>query len=209
MYYFKIRFLLLITLFTAISFRTIAQEAVIPKYHTKQILVDPDDEEDLSYLGFPSLLRLDKDHILISFKRGNSHGGGHKAVIDMLHFNTENNQIMDQKTIASDPTLVQQMGEWVQFPNGEIAIYIDTQQTGHDNDNYRVGMREVRLKKNGGYFTASETKRAPLVDGREYGYPLNFIVDGNTTYMLVMAFGYRPGGRWSVDVIKSKDNGKS
>ena len=160
-------------------------------------------------MAFPAILRLNPDEVLVSFKRGTQHGGGKEARLDMMHFDTKNNVIIERKNLASDPELIHQMGEWVEFPDGSIKLYIDSQHSGHDKDNYRTGLRQVSVRKTKNGFEASKTELAPMVDGREYGYAFDFIVKDKITYMLVMGFGYRPGGKWSVDVIQSKNNGKS
>jgi hypothetical protein len=172
-------------------------------------LVSSDEYDKESYLAFPSILRLNPNEILISFKRGSQHGRDEEARLEMLHFDTKNNKILEQKLLAADPGLVHQMGEWVEFPDGSFGLYIDSQHTGHDNDNYRTGLREVRVRKTSQGFEASPTQLAPKVKEREYGYAFDFIIQDQITYMLVMGFGYRPGGEWSVDVVQSKDNGKS
>ncbi|SHN33051.1 hypothetical protein SAMN04488057_12117 [Cyclobacterium lianum] len=185
------------------------QHPIVPKYKTTQILVSSDELDTESYLAFPSILRLNPNEILISFKRGSKHGQDKEARLEMLHFDTKNNEIIEQKSLAADPGLVHQMGEWVRFPDGSIGLYIDTQHTGHDNDNYRAGLREVRVQNTSQGFDVSPTQLAPKVNGREYGYAFDFINEGQITYMLVMGFGYRPGEKWSVDVVQSKDNGRS
>lgn len=183
------------------------QSLLYPKYNLTQTLVASSDFDSANYLAFPSILRLNKDEILISFKRGTSHGRDQEAALEMIFFNTKNNRIEDQKTLAKDMGLIHQMGEWVRFPDGTIGLYIDTQNTGDDNDNYRAGMRELRVERKGGKFIPEATRKTQKLGDREYGYPFDFIVDGETTYMLVMGFGYRPGGKWSVDVVRSEDNG--
>lgn len=185
------------------------QDAIIPKYKTTQILVSSNEFEEDNYLAFPAILRLNPDDVLVSFKRGTQHGGGKEARLDMMHFDTKNNVIIERKNLASDPGLIHQMGEWVEFPDGSIKLYIDSQHSGHDKDNYRTGLRQVSVRKTKDGFEASKTELSPMVDGREYGYAFDFIVKDKITYMLVMGFGYRPGGKWSVDVIQSKNNGKS
>jgi hypothetical protein len=132
------------------------------------------------------------------------HELGRRAV---LRFDTVRHAATARQILAQDPGYIYQMGEWVRFPNGDVAVYFDVQTLGHDGRNYRAGMRENRSRDGGRTFAG--LKPSPRVDGREYGYPFEFIVQGNTTYLLVMAFGYRPGDRWSVDVIKSDDNGGS
>ena len=182
-------------------------EPVIPRHRTIQILVASRNEQDMTYLAFPSLLRTSPDEVLIAFKRGYRHGGDTESLGEMLRLDTARNVITGRQVVARDRGLIYQMGEWVRFPNGDVGVYFDVQTQGHDGRNYRAGMRENRSRDGGRTFEG--VKRSPLVDGREYGYPFDFIVQGKTTYMLVMAFGYRPGDRWSVDVIKSEDNGQS
>lgn len=189
--------------------RVYAQSPFIPRYQAKQIIVASSQEESPNYFAFPSVLRVAPDKILISFKRGTRHGADQEAGLEMVLFNTKDNKIIQREKLSIDAGIIHQMGEWVRFPNGTIKLYIDAQHSGHDKDNYRTGLREISLKKSGAGFTASASKLSPTVDGREYGYVFDYIVSGNTTYLLVMGFGYRPGGKWSVDVIESKDNGKS
>ena len=63
--------------------------------------------------------------------------------------------------------------------------------------------------------TSSRTKEdlpEPLgpINGVLYGYPLDFITEGRTTWQVIMAFGYHlPGGRWSVDAVRTDDAGRS
>ncbi|MBI4626155.1 MAG: exo-alpha-sialidase [Verrucomicrobia bacterium] len=180
---------------------------VIPKPRAQQVLVASAAEKGMTYLAFPSLLRTSPDEVLIAFKRGFRHGGDTEAVGEMLRFDTARNAIVNRQVVAQDPGYIHQMGEWVKFPNGDIAVYFDVQNIGHDGKNYRTGMRENRSSDGGRTFNG--LKVSPRLGEREYGYPFDFIVQGKTTYMLVMAFGYRPGGRWSVDVIKSEDNGRN
>lgn len=187
----------------------LAQDPLHPRYNANQVLASSVDLDSANYLAFPSILRLNQDEILISFKRGFRHGADPEAGLAFMHFDTKNNVILDQGPLAFDGGLIHQMGEWVRFSDQSIRLYIDTQNIGHDNDNYRAGLREVRMDMKGGKYVPQLTVRTPMVGEREYGYAFDFIVDGSTTYMLVMGFGYRPGGVWSVDVIQSTDNGKS
>lgn len=180
---------------------------VIPKYHLEQVILPSADEADMKYLAFPTLLPAGPNEVLVSFKRGYKHGGDKEAQIEAFRFDTAKNVASQRQVIAYDAGFIQQMAEWVRFPNGDIAVYMDVQHLGADGRNYRTGMRENRSRDGGKTFEG--LKKSPLVDGRECGYPFDFIVEGNTTYMLVMGFGYRPGERWSVDVIKSTDNGGS
>ena len=201
--------LLLVFLLFGSSLSLSAQSGYTPKYHLYHILVSSSDEVDANYLAFPSLLRLNPNEILISYKRGTRHGADQEAGLEMIHFDTEQSEIINRVQLPMDNGLVHQMGEWVRFPNGVIKLYSDTQHTGHDSDNYRTGLREMDFVKKKDRFEAKPAKLSPMVDGREYGYAFDFIVQGETTYMLVMGFGYRPGEQWSVDVVESWDNGQS
>jgi hypothetical protein len=105
-----------------------------------------------------------------------------------------------------------QMGEWVRFPNGDIANYIDAQSPGSATT--RVGLRVVRSVDGGKTFGPLE--RVGVIDGVEYGYAFDSIVEGKTTWMLVMTFSNLTGGKsvyptrphaGSVDVVQSDDNG--
>lgn len=180
---------------------------VLPKHRVEQVILDSAHETGMNYLAFPSLLPNGPDEVLIAFKRGFRHGGDKESRIEMLRFDTAKNLVRDRQIVAQEPGIIHQMGEWVRFPNGDVAVYMDVQTLGADGRNYRAGMRENRSHDGGRTFAGLRKSRQ--VDGREYGYPFDFIVEGQTTYMLVMAFGYRPGDRWSVDVLKSTDNGAS
>ena len=182
-------------------------QPVLPKYHLEQVLLPSADEVGMKYLAFPTLVAGGPNEVLISFKRGFKHGGDKESLIEVIGFDTAKNLVRSRQVVARDPGFIHQMAEWVRFPNGDLAVYMDVQTLGADGRNYRAGMRENRSLDGGRTFVG--LKKSPLVGGREYGYPFDFIVEGDTTYMLVMAFGYRPGERWSVDVLKSTDNGGS
>ncbi|MSU72694.1 MAG: exo-alpha-sialidase [Opitutus sp.] len=180
---------------------------VVPAPRAVQVIAASADAGGSAYLAFPAILRTGPDEVLMSFKHGAKHGGDPEADLELVRFDTARHVITQRQVVAHDPGFIHQMGEWVRFPNGDIAVYLDVQTLGDDGRNYRSGMRENRSRDGGRTFEG--LKVSPRVDGREYGYPFDFIVQGNTTYMLVMAFGYRPGERWSVDVIQSVDNGRS
>jgi hypothetical protein len=101
-----------------------------------------------------------------------------------------------------------QMGELARHPDGSIALYVDVQSVGWDGRHYRSGAEVIRWNEERQAFDSS----APLgmVNGVWYGYPFDFLAEGRTTWQLIMAFGYhQPGGRWSVDAIRSEDSGRS
>src|SRR5690606_2911942 len=104
-------------------------------------------------------------------------------------------------------------GEWVRFPNGDIANYIDAQQAVRGAD--RIGLRVVRSTDGGRTFGTVEC--VGIVDRVEYGYAFNAVSEGRTTWMLAMTFSYLTGGKaapgapraaGAVDIIRSDDDGR-
>jgi hypothetical protein len=105
-------------------------------------------------------------------------------------------------------------GEWVRFPNGHIANYIDVQHNISGAE--RVGMHVVRSEDGGQIF--SKPERVGSFDGYEYGYAFDAISDENVTWMLAMTWSYLNGGVGAglpgglpraVHVIRSEDNGRT
>ncbi len=197
---------LFLTFFTGIALNLPAQDKslfTIPQTVTSQTLLAHKDLEGKNYLAFPALLRLSDDKVLITFKRGTSHGSDREADCDALVFNTVTNRVADHFTLGSIPAKKFQLTVPVKTADGTVRLYTDMQNQGQDNKNYRVGMYYSTLKRDGK--SAEEWKRLPEIDGIEYGYPFDFIVEGKTVYMLAMSFGYRPGNTWSVAVLRSDD----
>jgi hypothetical protein len=107
-----------------------------------------------------------------------------------------------------------QMGEWVRIPNGDIASYIDCQVK--TDGTTRAGLRVVRSTDGGKTFGPLE--RVGIVEGVEYGYAFQAVVEQRTTWLLAMTFSSLTGGKavhprrphaGSVDVIRSDDNGRT
>src|SRR5690606_4528607 len=80
----------------------------------------------------------------------------------------------------------------------------------------RTGLIGVRSTDGGRTFGPPE--RVGEVDGVEYGYPISFLVEGGTTWMLVMGFSNLAGGysvhpprphAGPVCVLRSEDSGRS
>jgi hypothetical protein len=199
-------FLLVATLLSGIARDLRGQEKgqfTIPQTITSQTLLAHKSLEGKNYLAFPTLLRLSEEKVLIAFKRGTSHGSDREADCDALVLNTVTNQITDHFRLGSIPAKKFQLTVPVKTTDGVIRLYSDMQNQGHDDRNYREGMRYSILKRDGR--SAEEWKKLPQIGGIEYGYPFDFIVEGNTVYMLAMSFGYRPGDTWSVAVLRSDD----
>jgi len=208
-------FLLLATGALATSTVAAALEPRLPAHRAERILVPSLPSMKDNYLCFPAVLDLDRE-LLVSFKRGSRHGGDAEAVLDMVRIDGNHRSLGGWRTIATLNDQIMQMGEWVRFPNGEVANYIDAQEVDANGRNQRIGMRFVRSKDGGRTFGPVE--RVGVVDGVEYGYPFSFIVEGKTTWALVMSFTNLQGGYTAhpprphagqVAVIRSEDNGRS
>lgn len=188
-----------------------AQSAVVPTRKSLQtLLASADLAKGASYLAFPALLDLGGE-MLVSFKRGRAHGGDNGAVLDLLRLDAASGKVKSRQTVAEIDGKIMQMGEWVRFPNGDIASYIDAQQK---DTPARIGLRVVRSRDGGATFGGVE--RVGVVDGVEYGYAFEAITEGQTTWMLAMTFTNLTGGKsihpprplsGAVDVIRSDDNG--
>lgn len=163
---------------------------------------------EFRYAAFPTLLRTAPDEVWIAFKAGRSHATDSGAAMEVVrHSLSSGKTSLVQRMVAPDPKLYQ-MGELTRFPDGSIALYLDVQAVGWDGRHYRSGA-EVMLWNAGEKMFGPPRPLAPI-DGVLYGYPFDFISEGRTTWQLLMAFGYHlPGGRWSVDVVRSEDSGRS
>jgi hypothetical protein len=187
-------------------------DPLVPKAKSVHRLVPLPAQDGPLYPAFPAIIAL-HDEVLISCKHGRSHAGDPGAVLDLIRLDRASHEVRAWQTLAADPAMTLQMGEWVRFPNGDIANYIDAYDAGAK---LRSGMGAVRSTDGGRTF--SRIQRVGLVDGVEYGYPFDFITRGATTWMLVMTFEHLAGGRLvhpaksrpgQVDVIRSDDNGHS
>jgi hypothetical protein len=163
---------------------------------------------DYRYLAFPSLLRVGADEVWLTFKAGRSHATDAGAALDVVrHTLSSGTTTLIQRLPAPEPKLYQ-MGEFARLPDGTTAIYVDVQSTGWDGRHYRSGAEVFRWNENRQAFDSPQP--FGVVNGVLYGYPFDFISEGKTTWQLIMAFGYHlPGGRWSVDALRSNDSGKS
>lgn len=183
-----------------------------PSYKAERVLVASDPGQASGYLAFPDVLDLGSE-ILVSFKRGKSHAADPGAVLDLIRIGKTTRQVSQPETLAGLDGKIMQMGEWVQFPNGDIVNYIDVQQVANST---RVGLHSVRSTDGGRTFGPVE--RVGVVDGVEYGYAFDSVTQGTTTWMLAMTFSNLPGGKsvypprphaGPVDVIRSDDNGRT
>ncbi len=183
-----------------------------PKHVRSRVLVASIADEPRHYLAFPSILDVG-DNILVSYKRGRSHGGDANSIIDSFCIDKGSGHVSSGPVLAQLSEQIMQMGEWVRFPNGDVGNYVDVQERG---SLLRLGMRAVRSTDLGNSFGSFD--RVGVIDGIEYGYPFNFIVEGGTTWMLAMGFSNLVGGysvfpprpyAGPVAVLRSEDSGRS
>ncbi|MGI6573867.1 MAG: hypothetical protein ACOX19_10810 [Fermentimonas sp.] len=189
------------------------------KYRTKceKVLKASEDLEQWPYLAFPSVLQIDPSTILISYKRGEAHGGDPGAKLEVMKYDVIKEKELYTRIVGDIYGLIFQMGEWVKFPNGDIVNYVDVQKivpTPNYRKNHRTGVYYSRSLDNGENF--EPMKKMEPVNGIEYGYVFEDITVGSHVYMLVMTFpellgkigeeGWKYG---KVHVIKSGDNGNS
>ncbi len=195
------------------------EECVQLKYRTKyeKVLRASEDLDQWSYLAFPSVLHITPSTILISYKRGQAHGGDPGAKLEIMRYDIINEKEIETRIIGDIDELIFQMGEWVKFPNDDIVNYVDVQKivpTPGYRKNHRTGVYYSRSQDGGKNF--DPMRKMQSVNGIEYGYVFEDIVVGPQVYMLVMTFpelvgeigedGWKYG---KVHVIVSNDNGKS
>lgn len=179
-----------------------------PSYQGRQFILRADEQPaDFRYLAFPSVLPISADEIWIACKAGAKHATDAGAAIVVVSHRLSTGETRPIARLRPEPPKLYQMAEWVRFPNGAIALYLDVHAIGHDNRHYRTGAE---------IYSWDAQRRAfgpptplPPIGGVTYGYPFDFVSAGPTTWQLIMSFGYLPGGRWSVDAVRSDDNGGS
>lgn len=175
----------------------------------ERVLVSPATQpEAFRYAAFPTLLRVGPDEVWLAYKVGRSHATDAGAAIEVVRhtLSTGRTELL-QRLVAPVPKLYQ-MGELARMPDGSVLLAIDVQEVGWDGRHYRAGAAVFRWDAARRAFAGPTPLGA--VEGVLYGYPLDFISEGRTTWQVIMAFGYhQPGGRWSVDVLRSEDSGGS
>lgn len=159
------------------------------------------------YTAFPSLLAIDADEVWVAYKAGKSHATDAGAALEVVRHSLARGTTELIQRLPAPPPKLYQMGELTRLPDGTIALYVDVQSVGWDDRRYRSGAEVIRWN------AAKKSFDAPalmdVVSGVRYGYPFDFISEGQTTWQLNMAFGYMQGSRWSVDVLRSDDAGRS
>jgi len=183
----------------------------------REVLRASKDLDHRPYLAFPSVLRLDPTTVLISYKRGRAHGGDPGAQLEMMRYDVPSGRVVETKIIGGRDDLIFQMGEWVKFPNGDVANYVDVQKivpSPNYRNNHRTGIYFTRSRDGGKSF--SPMRKMGPVDGVEYGYAFEDVTVGSRVFMLVMTFPELVGKigeeAWQygkVHAIVSDDNGET
>jgi hypothetical protein len=198
---------LLVLLFTAAS-AAVPEIKIAPKKSESTLVRSAAQPAEYRYLAFPSMLRIGPDEVWIAYKAGRSHATDAGAAIEIVRHTLSTGATKLIQRLPAPPPKLYQMGELARLPDGTRGLYIDVQSTGWDGRHYRSGAEFFRWDETRQQFGAPTP--LGLVNGVLYGYPFEFIAEGKTTWQLIMAFGYhQPGGRWSVDAIRSEDSGRT
>ena len=177
-----------------------------PQFRIEETLVSYRGMEGLDYLAFPAIVETGKNEVLVSYKRGESHARDIGAVLEIIRVDLESGDIVQKPIQLGLPNEIMQMGEWIRFPDGTLATYIDAQIV-HEGKHTRTGLARSVSRDNGKSFGPLE--RVGVIEGVEYGYLFDSTVVGERLYALIMTFEYLAGGRRSVDALYTDDNGAS
>lgn len=160
------------------------------------------------YAAFPTLLRTGPDEVWLAFKAGRSHATDAGAAMEVVRHTLSTGETRLVQRLPAPAPKLYQMGELARLPGGAVILAVDVQAVGWDGRHYRSGAEVFRWDAARGAFGAPEVM-APA-GGVLFGYPFEFLAEGGVTWQLAMAFGYhQPGGRWSVDALRSDDAGRS
>jgi hypothetical protein len=187
---------------------TAATGPIAPLFKISETIVVPGAVDRANvYEAFPALLRLEGDEVLITYKAGSGHTRDPGAPVDTLLLDLASGAVRAGQRFSPPKPLLFQCAEPVRFADGTVGLFLDTQRIGPEPRHYRAPMRWARSTDGGRTFGAPDV--FPVVDGVGYGYPFEGLTVNDTTYLLVMTFGYLEGGRWSVDVLATTDSGQT
>ena len=175
-----------------------------PQFRIEETLVSYRGMEGLDYLAFPAIAETGKNEVLLSYKRGKSHARDNGAVLEIVRVDLESGDIIQNPIQLGLPNEIMQMGEWIRFPDGTLATYIDAQIVD-EGKHARTGLARSVSLDNGKSFGPLERVRP--IEGVEYGYLFDSAAIGERLYALIMTFEYLAGGRRSVDALYTDDNG--
>ena len=92
-----------------------------PQFRIEETIASYRGTGTMDYLAFPAIVPSGENEIMISYKRGKSHGSDPGAVLEIIRVDLKSGrQIQDpiQLGIADE---IMQMGEWIRFPNGTLG----------------------------------------------------------------------------------------
>lgn len=203
------------TIIAAPSDSALKVEQLKPFYKYTQTITASSDLDDKNYVMDPFIMPVGPHEMLIGYKRGYAHLTDREADTEILRFNPITERIIG-RTALRRPGIIFQNGEFANFSNGDIACFIDMQESGPEDGKPRTAKPTATLQggtTTGGVlrsravrlgvleFRSSDSGRnwedrgkLGLVDGVEYGYVFEAITEGDTTWMLAMRFTNLQGG---------------
>lgn len=180
----------------------------VPAYKVTELLVDSSrDEGTTHYPAFPAILALEEDRVLVTYKDGAGHANDPGAEVGTFELDLRTGERRDGPRLVPPQPYLFQCAEPVRMADGRIAYFIDTQLIGPEPRHYRAPMRWAWSADGGRSISAPEI--FPVVDGVGYGYPQEGLTIGDRTYVMIMSFGYLAGGRWTMDIVRTDDVGRS
>lgn len=183
-----------------------AYAAHIPKYKKEQLLRHAGEPGKQRYLAFPALLELSDRKVLIVYKDGERHYKDREAALAAMTFDPAREQVEAVRAIDDAPGIVNQSGELVRMPGGDLCVYIDRQASGASE---RLGLHVYRSSDEGASFR--EEGPFPPVGGIGFGYAFDEAVSGadGAVYLLNMSFPELAGGVRAVHALRSEDEGRT
>lgn len=179
--------------------------------HRSQVFIARSDAQPAGfrYLAFPSVLVMAPDEIWVAYKAGRSHAHDVGAAIVVASHRLSTGATKVIQVLNPPAEEIYQNVELGRMADGTVTANIDVQRSGRPKQNavFRKGGVTYRWDAAKRVFTGPVA--FPAVDGVVYGYPFDFVSEGKTTWQLNMTFEYLPGGRRSVDVLRSDNSGAS
>jgi hypothetical protein len=180
----------------------------VPPYKVEEILVDSRGADgNARYPAFPALVALDDERVLVTFKDGSGHVNDPGAEVGTMTLNLRTGERREGPRLVPPRPYLFQCAEPVRMSDGRLAFFIDTQMIGPEPRHYRVPMRWAWSVDEGRKLSAPEV--FPVVDGTGYGYPQEGLTVGGRTYVMLMSFGYLEGGKWTMDIVRTDDVGRT
>jgi hypothetical protein len=178
------------------------------KYISKHILVGNNKDAPLDkqrYYAFPSLLKLEENKVLITYKNGDIHYKDNEAAIDLLTWDPQTKSVTSIQTVDSSKDRINQNPELIRMANGDLLIFDDVQKPFSKD---RLRLRVFRSTDQGATF--QDEGDFPQVGNYIYGYAFDAaILPDGTVMLLAMSFPELVGGERAVHVLSSNDHGRS